>query len=260
MSQLRRVAVISLFPEMFSALTESGITRRAFKERLLDIAYFNPREFTADKHQTVDDRPYGGGPGMVMRVEPLSLAVAAARNWLSQASVGGDDATDTKVVYLSPQGRRLDQTGVEYLSDSANLILVCGRYEGVDERFIEAEVDEEWSVGDYVLSGGELPAMVMLDALIRRIPGALGDFASAEQDSFVDGVLDCPHYTRPEEFQGVRVPAVLLSGDHGKIAKWREQQSLARTAQRRPDLLAKIALSEEQKSYIGEASSAKQDN
>lgn len=242
MSRTQRVVVISLFPEMFSALTESGITRRAFSDQLLKIHFINPREFTTDKHQTVDDRPYGGGPGMVMRVEPMLLALKAAKGWLENQAA--------KVIYLSPQGQRLDQPGVEVLAEIEDLILICGRYEGIDERFIEAEVDQEWSIGDYVLSGGELPAMVLLDALIRRIPGALGDANSAEQDSFVDGLLDCPHYTRPEEFEGQRVPDILLSGDHGKIAQWRAQQSLKRTAKRRPDLLAKLDLSAEQQQWL----------
>ncbi|VUD56694.1 tRNA (guanine-N(1)-)-methyltransferase [Thalassocella blandensis] len=241
MSRIRRVAVITLFPEMFSAITDSGITRRAFNDNLLQIEFFNPRSFTTDKHQTVDDRPYGGGPGMVMRVEPLEAALIAAKAWVEETP---------RVIYLSPQGQKLDQTAVESLSHIRDLILVCGRYEGIDERFIEAHIDEEWSIGDYVLSGGELPAMVMLDALIRRIPGALGDADSAEQDSFVEGLLDCPHYTRPEEVNGVSVPEVLLSGDHGKIAKWRKHQSLIRTAQRRPDLLAKVKLSAEQQASI----------
>ena len=241
MSRTKRVAVITLFPEMFSALTQSGITRRAFSDELLQIAFFNPREFTTDKHQTVDDRPYGGGPGMVMRIEPLQVALQEATDWVG---------TQARVIYLSPQGKTLVQSGVEDLSQNESLILICGRYEGIDERFIEAHVDEEWSIGDYVLSGGELPAMVMLDALIRRIPGALGDADSAEQDSFVNGLLDCPHYTRPEEYNGVRVPDILLSGDHAKIAKWRKQQSVLRTAQRRPDLLAKLKLSAEQQANI----------
>lgn len=242
MSRIQRVAVITLFPEMFNAITESGITRRAFNDKLLQIEFFNPRTFTTDKHQTVDDRPYGGGPGMVMRVEPLEGALQAAKDWIGEGN--------PRVIYLSPQGQKLDQIAVDGLSQVRNMVLICGRYEGIDERFIESHVDEEWSIGDYVLSGGELPAMVMLDALIRRIPGALGDAESAEQDSFVDGLLDCPHYTRPEEINGLIVPGVLLSGDHAKIAKWRKQQSLIRTAQRRPDMLANIRLSAEQQANV----------
>lgn len=240
-----RVCVISLFPEMFRAITDSGITRRALEEGLAEIAVLNPRNFTDDKHQTVDDRPYGGGPGMVMRVEPLKKAVDAAQMSLKL------EREQTLRIYLSPQGRRLDKNGIvdlglELASAGAArkaLILICGRYEGVDERFIEAEVDAEWSIGDYVLSGGELPAMVLLDALIRKLPAALGDEQSAEQDSFENGLLDCPHYTRPEklgsEGEG-SVPEVLLSGDHKRIADWRLQQSLVRTWQRRPDLIEEL--------------------
>lgn len=232
-----RVRVISLFPEMFAAITESGITRRALESGLAEIAVLNPRDFTEDKHQTVDDRPYGGGPGMVMRVEPLKKAVAAAQAELRL------EREQTLRIYLSPQGKRLHREGVVELGKlSANraLILVCGRYEGVDERFIQTEVDMECSIGDYVLSGGELPAMVLLDALIRRLPTALGDEQSAEQDSFEQGLLDCPHYTRPEELDNLRVPEVLLSGDHKRIADWRLQQSLVRTWQRRPDLIEEL--------------------
>lgn len=231
-----RVVVVTLFPEMFRALTESGITSRAVEQGLIEIHCLNPRQFTQDRHQTVDDRPYGGGPGMVMRVEPLSAAVDAAVDYLGVPRAG------TRVIYLSPQGQRLDRQGVMAIGQYENLVLIAGRYEGVDERFIEACVDEEWSIGDYVLSGGELPAMVMLDALIRRIPGALGDNASAEQDSFEQGWLDCPHYTRPEVVEGRRVPEVLLSGDHKRIENWRLQQSLGRTWERRPDLLKREAL------------------
>ncbi len=234
-SNSKRIAIITLFPEMFSAITESGITRRAFSENLLSLRCFNPREYTADKHQTVDDRPYGGGPGMVMRVEPLTAALSAAKKWISSECFGSENTA--KVIYLSPQGRKLDQSGVDTLTKYENIIFIAGRYEGIDERMIELYVDEEWSIGDYVLSGGELPAMVILDALIRKTPGALGDAASAEQDSFEGGLLDCPHYTRPEVINGLRVPDVLLSGDHGKIAEWRKQQSHLRTESRRPDLL-----------------------
>lgn len=237
-----KIRIVTLFPEMFTALTESGITRRALEKGLLELKLLNPRDFTDDKHQTVDDRPYGGGPGMVMRVEPLTRAVAAAQLDL------GVPRESTKRIYLSPQGRCLDKEGIVELGNEENLILVCGRYEGVDERFIESEVDEEWSIGDYVLSGGELPAMVLLDALIRKLPAALGDEQSAEQDSFENGLLDCPHYTRPEVLDmadseqqaGSGVPDVLLSGDHKKIADWRLQQSLVRTWLRRPDLIEKL--------------------
>lgn len=234
----KHIAVITLFPEMFSALTESGISRRAVEKGLITLKCFNPRAYTTDRHQTVDDRPYGGGPGMVMRVEPLARAVEDAQNWLQKVSGSQHKA---KVIYMSPQGRLLDNSGVQEFGDRQQMIIVAGRYEGIDERFIERYIDEEWSIGDYVLSGGELPAMVLLDAVIRRIPGALGDAQSAEQDSFEEGLLDCPHYTRPEVWSdGVKdfkVPDVLLSGDHGKISQWRRQQSLGRTFNRRPDLL-----------------------
>lgn len=238
-----RAAVITLFPEMFTALTESGITRRATESGLFELKCINPRDYAEDKHRTVDDRPYGGGPGMVMRVAPLQAALQEAKAWIGRSS---------KVIYLSPQGKPLDQAGVKDLAQQQNLILIAGRYEGVDERFLASEVDEEWSIGDYVLSGGELPAMVMLDAIIRLIPGALGDAQSAEQDSFTYGLLDCPHYTRPEVLNGQKVPDILLSGDHQKIAKWREQQALGRTAERRPDLLAKLELTKAQQHLLAE--------
>lgn len=225
-----RIAVVTLFPEMFSAITEYGISGRAVKDGLLQTRCFNPRSFTSDKHQTVDDRPYGGGPGMVMLCEPLIAAVNAAKKWI------GDN--EAKVVYLSPQGVPFNHKLVEdNAQPDQNLVLVAGRYEGVDERFIELVVDEEWTIGDYVLSGGELPAMVVMDALIRHLPGALGHEDSAVQDSFVEGILDCPHYTRPEIWADKRVPEVLLSGDHKRIAEWRRKQAEERTKKRRPDLL-----------------------
>ncbi|MEH6529093.1 MAG: tRNA (guanosine(37)-N1)-methyltransferase TrmD [Porticoccus sp.] len=236
-----KVALVTLFPEMFAALTDYGISGRAIKQGLLDVALFNPRAHTSDRHQTVDHRPYGGGPGMVMMIEPLREAIAEAREWI------GEQAT---VVYLTPQGRVLDQSGVKTLVTRENLILVTGRYEGVDERLIQLEVDEEWSIGDYVLSGGELPAMVMLDALIRQLPGALGHEDSAEQDSFAEGLLDCPHYTRPEQYEDLTVPEVLLSGNHEKIRQWRLMQSLKRTWERRPDLLDRLKLSDEQQEIL----------
>jgi len=229
-----RVAVITLFPEMFRALTDYGITGRAVKNELLAIKTINPRDFTQDRHQTVDDRPYGGGPGMVMMIEPLKAAVDAAKAWLSE------NDKPCKVMYLSPQGTVLNQSGVASLAHevvSHNLVLIAGRYEGIDERFLQKEVDEEWSIGDYVLSGGELPAMVLLDAVIRLLPNALGHQDSAAEDSFSDGLLDYPHYTRPENYQGDVVPSVLLSGNHAAIKKWRLEQSLERTKARRPDLL-----------------------
>jgi len=224
-----KVAVVTLFPEMFGALVDYGVSGRAVRNGLLEIRCFNPRDYTLDRHQTVDDRPYGGGPGMVMRPEPLGAAITAARAWTQSA----------RVLYLSPQGRVLRHDAVMEMAGAArDLILIAGRYEGVDERIVALEVDEEWSIGDYVLSGGELPAMVLLDALIRQLPGALGDADSAQQDSFVAGLLDCPHYTRPPEYRGLGVPEVLLSGDHGAIERWRRQQAQARTVARRPDLLA----------------------
>ena len=246
-----KVALVTLFPEMFAALTEYGISGRAIKNGLLDVAVFNPRSYTRDRHQTVDHRPYGGGPGMVMLIEPLREAIAEARAWIAKEA--SEPAT---VVYLSPQGKVLNQQGVKSLVAHQNLILVTGRYEGVDERLIQLEVDEEWSIGDYVLSGGQLPAMVMLDAMIRQLPGALGHEDSADQDSFAEGLLDCPHYTRPEQYEdleqhkNLRVPEVLLSGNHEKIRQWRLEQSLQRTWQRRPDLLKGLKLSEEQQKIL----------
>ncbi|ODS24463.1 tRNA (guanosine(37)-N1)-methyltransferase TrmD [Candidatus Endobugula sertula] len=230
-----RVAIVTLFPEMFSALTDYGISGRAFGNQLLGIATYSPRDFTCDRHQTVDDRPYGGGPGMVMKVEPLQEAIRSAKQW------AGENGRPNRVIYLSPQGRVLKQSGVKELAQDAqveNFVLVAGRYEGIDERLLQQEIDEEWSIGDYVLSGGELPAMVLLDAIIRLLPGALGHESSAGEDSFSDGLLDCPHYTRPEVYGGKKVPSVLLSGNHGSIERWRLEQSLKRTLERRPDLLA----------------------
>lgn len=228
-----KIGLVTLFPDMFSALTEHGVSGRAVREGLVELRFFNPRDYSTDKHRTVDDRPYGGGPGMVMRCEPLADAVQAARQWM-------DTDRETRVIYLSPQGRVLDQDGVREMAKVDQVILVAGRYEGIDERFIQREVDEEISIGDYVVSGGELPAMVMMDAMIRCLPGALGHEESAGQDSFSEGMLDWPHYTRPEEFAGMEVPEVLLSGDHARIAKWREQQARERTRERRPDLLERL--------------------
>lgn len=238
-----RIDVISLFPPMFEAVTGYGITGRAIKNGLLALRVWNPRDYTEDRHRSVDDRPYGGGPGMVMMIEPLARAIEAAR---------GEQTQDAKVIYLSPQGRRLDHAGVRELSQRQGMILLAGRYEGIDERLLESEVDEEWSIGDYVLSGGELAAMVMIDAIARQLPGALGDEDSAQQDSFVDGLLDHEHYTRPEEYAGRRVPEVLLSGDHEKIRRWRLKQSLGRTWLRRPDLLERLPLDNEQKQLLEE--------
>ncbi len=238
-----RIDVVTLFPQVFEAVSHYGITRRAVEQGIVELGTWNPRDYTHDKHRTVDDRPYGGGPGMLMKVQPL-------RDALHDAKAAGE--TKAHVVYLSPQGRALTQGGVRELATHQHLVLIAGRYEGVDERFIEAEVDEEWSIGDYVLSGGELGAMVIIDTLTRLLPGALGHEDSAGQDSFSEGLLDTPHYTRPEVFEGETVPAVLLSGDHQAIARWREKQSLGRTWLRRPDLLAKMVLSDLQQELLQE--------
>ena len=242
-----RIAVVTLFPEMFAAISDYGITGRAIDQGLLRLETVNPREFTEDRHRTVDDRPYGGGPGMVMKVQPLASALAAARQSLTKDGSGA-----SRVVYLSPQGARLDHRRAVALSREENLVLLAGRYEGVDERTVEQEVDEELSIGDYVLSGGELAAMVVVDALVRFLPGALGHDQSAEEDSFVDGLLDCPHYTRPEQYAGRAVPEVLLSGDHEKIRRWRLKQALARTQERRPDLIQERGLNSEEEQLLAE--------
>lgn len=238
-----KLSIISLFPEMFSAISEYGVTGRALQKGLLSLDCINPRQFTEDRHQTVDDRPYGGGPGMVMMAEPLDKAIAAAKS-----QVGAE----AKVIYMSPQGRQLDQAGLLELAQRPAMIVLAGRYEGVDERLIQRQVDEEWSIGDYVISGGELAAMVVIDGLARLIPGVLGHALSAEQDSFADGLLDCPHYTRPELYKGEAVPEVLLSGNHGAIERWRKQQALGRTWLRRPELLQDRALSREEQGLLDE--------
>lgn len=235
--------VISIFPEMFSAITEQGVISRAIKQNVLSLTTHNPRDYADDKHSTVDARPYGGGPGMVMMPEPMVDVIEAAK----RAAIGAP-----KVVYLSPQGQRFDHSAAQQFAARESVILLAGRYEGIDERVIEAQVDEEWSIGDYVLSGGELPAMVMIDAIARLLPDSLGNNESAQQDSFVQGLLDCPHYTRPEHYAGQTVPDVLLSGDHQAIAKWRMKQSLGRTWLRRPELLNKIDLTDEQVSLLDE--------
>jgi len=238
-----RIDVVSIFPQMFEAVTDYGVTGRAIKNGLLTLRVWNPRDFTEDRHRSVDDRPYGGGPGMVMLAEPLARALRAAR---------GAQPEGAKVIYLSPQGRRLDQAGVLELARREGLVLLAGRYEGVDERLLETEVDEQWSVGDYVLSGGELAAMVVIDALARQLPGALGDAESAGEDSFAAGLLEYPHFTRPETYAGRAVPEILLSGDHERIRRWRLKQSLGRTWLRRPDLLAALNLTEEQRKLLEE--------
>ena len=236
-----RFHVVTLFPEMFAAVTESGITSRALLAGLWRLALWNPREFTADNYRTVDDRPYGGGPGMVMLAEPLEKALDAAKN------EGGG-----RVIYLSPQGKRLDHRKVLELAKESALTLLCGRYEGVDERLLRRRVDEELSLGDFVLSGGELAAMALIDAVVRQLPGALGDELSALEESFADGLLDCPQYTRPETYRGEKVPEVLLSGHHANIRRWRLKQALGRTWLKRPDLLAARKLSDEERKLLEE--------
>ena len=227
-----KIGIITIFPEMFSAL-DYGITGRALRQHILTIKYWNPRDFTADAHHTVDDRHYGGGPGMVMKFQPLFDAIHAAKSMLGES---------TTVIHLTPQGTPLNQHAIKNLSVQQQLILLAGRYEGIDERLIETTVDEEWSVGDYVVSGGELPAMTLIDAMARLLPGALGHEDSASQDSFSSGLLDCPHYTRPEVIANQSVPEVLLSGNHQTITHWRLKQALGRTWQRRPDLIKRRSL------------------
>ncbi|MEY4598555.1 MAG: tRNA ((1)-)-methyltransferase [Pseudomonadota bacterium] len=239
--------VVTLFPAMFDAVTELGVTGRARERGLYQFVAWNPRDFTTNVHRTVDDRPYGGGPGMVMMAEPLDKALAAARQ--RQMSAGVDKP---RVVHLTPQGRLLDHALVAELAREPGLVLLAGRYEGVDERLIDRQTIEEVSIGDYVLSGGELAAMVLMDSVVRQLPGALGDAESASQDSFVDGLLDHPHYTRPEVYEGAAVPAVLLSGNHAVITRWRMKQSLGRTWQRRPDLLERRVLTAEERSLLDE--------
>ena len=242
-----RFDVITLFPEMFAALTESGITRRALERGLWQFECWNPRQWTQDVHRTVDDRPYGGGPGMVMMASPLEQAIGVAK-----AAAGVGAGGTAKVIYLSPQGTRIDQKRVAELAAGDGAILLCGRYEGIDERLIERCVDEELSLGDFVLSGGELAAMALMDACIRQLPGALNDEASAAEDSFAAGLLDCPHYTRPEVYEGYAVPAVLMSGNHEAIRRWRLKQALGRTWQRRPDLIEARVLSSEEAVLLAE--------
>lgn len=242
-----RFDVVTLFPPMFEALTRHGITRRAAEDGLYSLHLWNPRDFTTDNYRTVDDRPYGGGPGMVMLAEPLDKAIAAAKQQQAEAGVA-----KSKVVYLSPQGRMLNHDVVMELAQEPGLIFLAGRYEGIDERLLQSQVDEEISIGDYVLSGGELAAMVVIDAIVRHLPGALGDADSATQDSFVNGLLDYPHYTRPEVYKGEAVPPVLMSGNHAHIDRWRLKQALGRTWRRRPDLLAARPLTKEESGLLAE--------
>ncbi|MDH5516579.1 MAG: tRNA (guanosine(37)-N1)-methyltransferase TrmD [Gammaproteobacteria bacterium] len=233
-----RFDVVTLFPELVNSLTASGVVGRAAGQDLINLTCWNPRDYTHDRHQTVDDRSYGGGPGMVMKVQPLRDTVHDIKQQTAM------NAASRRVIYLSPQGKQFNQAAAQELAKCSQLIFIAGRYEGVDERFIETEVDEEWSLGDYVLSGGELPAMVMIDSIARMIPGVLGDQESAEQDSFMNRLLDHPHYTRPELLDDLKVPAVLTGGDHKKIEQWRRQQALGRTWLRRPDLLKELELGE----------------
>lgn len=248
MSAGLRFDVVTLFPEMFAALTDSGITRRALENGLWQFQAWNPRQWGEGMHRTVDDRPYGGGPGMVMMAKPLESAITAAKVAVVEAGKAAP-----KVLYLSPQGAPLTQSRVQALAAGDGAILLCGRYEGIDERLISRCVDEEVSIGDYVISGGELAAMVLIDACVRLLPGALNDAQSAAEDSFSDGLLDCPHYTRPEMYENTGVPEVLLSGDHKRIRRWRLQQALARTSQRRPDLMSGRVLTKEEASLLAEA-------
>ena len=238
-----RIDVITLFPEFVDAAAAVGVVGRAQQRGLIHLETWNPRDYTHDNYRRVDERTFGGGPGMVMKIEPLERALAAAKQALGE---------DTRVIYLSPQGKVLKQAAVSAMAQEEKLILIAGRYEGIDERFIEAHVDEEWSIGDYVLSGGELPAMVLMDAVIRLLPGALGHADSAVEDSFTDGLLDCPHYTRPVTYAGKDVPQVLLGGNHEHIRRWRLQQALGRTAERRADLLDGRSLSGEEKMLLDE--------
>lgn len=238
-----RIDVVSIFPEMFRAVTDFGVTGRAVERGLLKVRVWDPRNYARDKHRTVDDRPYGGGPGMVMRAQPLAQAIGAACK---------EQLEGAKVIYLSPQGRRLDHPAAQELAVRPGLIMLAGRYEGVDERLLATEIDEEWSIGDYVLSGGELAAMVMIDAIARQLPGVLGDPDSVQEDSYAHGLLDCEHYTRPEVYAGRRVPEVLLSGNHEEIRRWRLKRSLGRTWLRRPDLLEGLTLDHESERLLEE--------
>ena len=239
--------VVTLFPAMFDAISQHGITARALENKLYGLSLWNPRDYTTDNHRTVDDRPYGGGPGMVMLAEPLEQAIQAAKARQLAAGV-----VKPKVIHMSPSGKPLTHEIVMDLVAEQGLVVLASRYEGVDQRLLDRMVDAEYSIGDYVLSGGELPAMVLMDAIVRQLPGALGDADSAVEDSFVDGLLDCPHYTRPEEYAGERVPEVLTSGNHAKIKQWRLKMSLKRTRDQRPDLLAVRSLSKEESRLLAE--------
>jgi len=247
-----QIAVVTLFPEMFAAIGEYGVTGRAISDGLVQLSCWNPRDFTHDRHRTVDDKPFGGGPGMLMKTAPLQEAIRAARQGLQGDLPAADPVPETRVVYLSPQGRRLDQAGVAELAAVDQLVMVCGRYQGIDQRVLETEIDEEWSIGDYVISGGELAAMVVIDAITRLQPGALGAEESSAQDSYTGGLLHCPQYTRPQEVAGLKVPQTLLSGDHEQIRRWRLKHSLGATWLKRPDLMTDKALNAEQQALLDE--------
>ena len=238
-----RIGIVSIFPEMVRTIADFGVVGRAIEQDIASLRVEDPRDYTSDAHRTVDDRPYGGGPGMVLKYEPAAKAIRAARSALPEGS---------PVICMSPAGRPFDQREAERLAGLSGLVLLAGRYEGIDERLIEQEVDEELSLGDFVLSGGEIAAMAVIDAVVRLLPGVLGDEDSAAQDSFVEGLLDYPHYTRPEEVEGRKVPAVLLSGDHARIARWRYKQALGRSYLRRPDLVKALELDHEQQKILEE--------
>ncbi|MGY8785277.1 MAG: tRNA (guanosine(37)-N1)-methyltransferase TrmD [Pseudomonadales bacterium] len=242
-----QLGIVSLFPEMFAAVTEHGISGRAVRSGLMNLELFNPRDYTTDKHRTVDDKPFGGGPGMLMKTEPLMASIAAARQAVSQKQTTGESV---KVIYLSPQGKTLKQDSIIDLAKREGMVLLCGRYQGIDNRVLVSEIDEEWSLGDFVISGGELAAMTLIDAMTRFQPGALGDEGSALEDSFSNGLLHSPEYTRPQSIDGSNVPKVLLSGDHEAIRKWRLKHSLGATWLKRPDLLQAMSLALEQEELL----------
>lgn len=244
-----QLGIVTLFPEMFAAVTEHGISGRAVRSGLMSLELFNPRDYTTDRHRTVDDKPFGGGPGMLMKTEPLLASIAAARQALAEKQETDESA---KVIYLSPQGKTLKQDAIIDLARRESMILLCGRYQGIDNRVLESEIDEEWSLGDFVISGGELAAMTLIDAMTRFQPGALGDEGSALEDSFSNGLLHSPEYTRPQSINGQDVPAVLLSGDHEAIRKWRLKQSLGATWLKRPDLLEGMSLQHEQEELLAQ--------
>jgi len=244
-----QIGVVTLFPEMFAALTDYGISSRAIQNELVSLGFWNPRNYATDKHRMVDDKPFGGGPGMLMKTEPLVASIQAAKEGVRRGPLA-QAMQQAKVVYLSPQGKPLKQAHIAELAKRSNMVLVCGRYQGIDTRVIESEVDEEWSLGDFVISGGELAAMALIDAMIRLQPGALGDEGSAVEDSFANGLLHSPEYTRPKEFEGRKVPSILLSGDHEAIRVWRLKQSLGSTWLKRPDLLGLLTLDGEQQELL----------